>query len=306
MPIFDQTFRRYEGPRHVRFLWWPVARQVIKPVLKSKLTWLILSGIVVPVIFVSIGFFVSAKLEKISPQHVEAAAQAIEVTDIPIFSRNKPLNPILFTFLMGEYAFLWIFTLAAGGNTVSVEKRNNAFALYFARPLGRWDYIAGKVIGLTLLPSAVLIVSLLTLYIQAWAYFLTTQQALSLLPLLGKSLLFVLVASLVTSLTMTTFSGIAPSARAAGLMYLGFWMLSRIAGDILRHNQAWSGLRSLSPAHAMHAIAVALIEPGEKFIRKHREFANLDASLAAVSLAVTFLVCLLLLRRSLRVVEVSR
>lgn len=306
MPIYDQTFRRYEGPRRLRFLWWPVARQVIKPVLKSKLTWFILSGIVVPVLVVSIGFFISAKLEKVAPEHVEAAAQAIEVTDIPIFSRNRALNPILFTFLMGEYAFLWVFTLAAGGNTVSVEKRSNAFALYFARPLGPWEYIAGKVIGLTLLPSAVLMISLVVLYVQAWAYFLTVSQALALLPLLGRALLFVLVASLVTSLSMTACSGIAPSARAAGLLYLGFWMLASIVGNFLRHQGPWSSMRSLSPAHAMHALAVALINPGEKFLKKHREFADLDLDLAVVSLVVTCIVFFLLLRRSLRVVEVSR
>lgn len=306
MPIFDQTFRRYEGPRHIRFLWWPVARQVIKPVLKSKLTWLILSGIIVPVIVASIGFFVSAKLEKVAPQHIEAAAQAIEVSEIPIFSRNKPLNPVLFMFLMGEYGFLWIFTLAAGGNTVSIEKRNNAFALYFARPLGPWEYIAGKVIGLSLLPSAVLVASVVILYVQAWAYFLTTSQALALLPLLGRSLLFVLIASLVTSLSMTAFSGIAPSARAAGLMYLGFWMIARIVGEFLRHQGPWSSMRSLSPAHAMHAVAVALVNPGQKFLQRNKEFANLNVEMAVVSLVAVSILFLLLLRRSLRVVEVSQ
>ena len=44
MPIYDQTFRRYEGPRRVRALWLPVAWQTLRRVLRTRLTYLAIAG----------------------------------------------------------------------------------------------------------------------------------------------------------------------------------------------------------------------------------------------------------------------
>ena len=43
MPIYEQSFRHYDGPRTTRRMWWPVAWQTMRPMLKPKPLWLFAS-----------------------------------------------------------------------------------------------------------------------------------------------------------------------------------------------------------------------------------------------------------------------
>lgn len=308
MPIYDQTFRPYAGKRSTSFLWWPIARQTLRHVLKSKLTWFLMSGVVIPVVVLSVGFFVTAKIKAVAPEHTKVASQVAESTDLAFFSDRLPVKDVTFTFLMWEFGVLWLMVLTTGGGSVSTEKRNQALPLYFSRPLGVRDYMIGKILGLALFPALVLSTAVLLLLIQCAAY---ADASISDLVTVGvmivKAMVYILLICFVTSLSMAAFSSAAATARSAGIMYLGFWFTTLILGRLLARLANSPAPAAISPARSLQAIARQFFHPADRYFHGHRrDFIPIDIQTAVLALTVYCVVFLLVFRRNLKVVEVVK
>ena len=306
MPIYDQTFRRYEGPRRLGILWWPVARQVLRPALKSRWTWLLLAGIVLPVIIISIIFFYSAKLGNIAPQHMDAAAEIAQASEVPLFGRNITLNGILIKFLLFEIPVLWLLVLVNGGGCICTDKRNNSLPLYFSRPLKVGDYIAGKIVGLTIIPAVLLIIAVILIVAQAAAYFYSFDELLRQVPCVLGALACIVLVCLMTALSMAAFSAVAPNARTAGGLYFGFWFLFDGIGKILVEATGKEALGAFSPAKSLGVIMYHLIRPALREMGRRHEFYDFGLPYAALSIFLYTLFLAFVLRRSIKTVEVVK
>jgi ABC-2 type transport system permease protein len=306
MPIYDQSFRRYTGPRHTNLLWWAVAWQTMRPILRSKLTYLLLAGVVIPLIVFSVGFFVAAQIEQIAPEHTQAAAEAAKVVQIPLFGRHISFNTVAFQFIMGEMVFLWILVLANGGGLISKDRRFSALPLYFSRPLTIPQYMAGKVLGLAMFPAAIMLLSILLLYIQTAAYFYTIPETLGQLHVLARALGFIVVASMFMSLAMAGFSSVSKNSNVAGVAFILFWMLTGVMAQAVRHETRVRAFAAMSPLQSLQMLGRKMLSPDLGHIGQRREWREFDVSYAVVALAAYSLLFLFLRRRNLRVVEVVK
>lgn len=114
--------------------------------------------------------------------------------------------------LLGQSYFAFALTVFVGPSLVSPDLVNGALPLYFSRPLSRWQYVAGKLLVLALLISAI-----------TWA------------PLL---LVFVLQASLEEGSWVFANAGIAGAVVAASLLLVFLLSLVSMALSTWVRNRA--------------------------------------------------------------------
>ncbi|MBX7245995.1 MAG: ABC transporter permease [Candidatus Sumerlaeaceae bacterium] len=305
MPIYDQTFRHYEGPRSFAALWWPVARNTMQPIYKSKLARFLIGGILLPVLAVSVMFFVTAKIKDVAPDRIEQAQEIAQASQVPLFGKKYNINTLLFDFLRGESAVIWLLIMA-GSACIASDRRNTALPLYFSRPLTMKDYIIGKVLGLAIVPVAGLSLAVIIIYVQFTAYFCTLQEGLTQLPLVFIALFVILLVCLLSALSMAAFSSMTNNPRVASIIYIAFWLLSTMLGPMLAGAFRKPNWAALSPAASMTEVMITLMHPNRLSSRYAREILSVPWQLAAPALAGWLLVFLWIIRRNLRVVEVVK
>ncbi|MGI8904977.1 MAG: ABC transporter permease subunit [Candidatus Sumerlaeaceae bacterium] len=306
MPIYDQTFRRYDGPRRTRALWWPIARTTFRPVLKSKLTWLLLLGVFVYLVFISIGFFAASKIQELAPGQAEEAARAARMQKLPIFGKDMDLGTVFYFFITPLFPAMGLLLLATGGGSISTDLRNSALPLYFSRPLKPWHYVFGKILGMAILPFGALTAGLLIIFVQFIAYFKGAPGLLSEFPVLLSALLQVGIVSFLLSIAITGFSSTTKNARTAGILYFGFFIATTALGEILVDAAHMRELRAIAPRFALDTVARVLLKPDFAQIRSSVDVTGVRFQFAACALVAYAVFFLVLLRRNLRVVEVVK
>jgi ABC-2 type transport system permease protein len=282
MPIYEQTYRRYEARAPLRTTrFWPITREGLRLIYSKKafifLTLLCLLPLVVYVI------------------------QVFIVTRFPDASRILPLDASLFgRFLSGQIGPAMLLAVFAGAGLVANDLRTGAILAYLSRPLTRRDYIAGKLGIVLALTLSVTAVAGIFLYLVAVALapdrFLTWQ-----LWWLGPAvLLYGTVTALVFSLLILAISALARSARIAGLGAFGLVVALEIANGILRnvYDTQWTSILSITSN--LRALGVAL------FGVDARRFEAMPWPLAAGALAVIGVASLLILRSRVRAVEIVK
>jgi ABC-2 type transport system permease protein len=129
--------------------------------------------------------------------------------------------------------FAMILVLVVGPDLISQDLRFNAIPLYFAKPLTRFDYFAGKlgVIGfflamVTVVPAAA-----------AWLLGVAFSFELSVLRDTGRILLasigFGLLLTLSAGTLMLALSSLTRNSRFVGAMFIGLWIVSNMAASVL-------------------------------------------------------------------------
>jgi len=305
MPIYDQTFRRYEGERSTRALWWPVARNTVRPVLKNKLTWGLLLLLLIAVVVVSVGFFAAAKMAEVAPQHAEEAMRTMRSQRVWLFGKDVKLGTMFHLFINPLFPLLILLLLVTGAGSVSTDLRQNALPLYFSRPLKPWHYAFGKVAGLAILPAVAVTVAILILYLQFIAYFGTGLDVVKNLPVLGAAILQVCMISVFLALALAAFSSMTKTSRTAGVLFLGFLVLSFALANIFAETANAREFRAIAPRMAFSAISRAMLNPDLKEFRRQID-EGLRLTVAVGSLLTYTALFLFLLRRNLRVVEVVK
>ncbi|MBK9376650.1 MAG: hypothetical protein IPN03_23760 [Holophagales bacterium] len=199
--------------------------------------------------------------------------------------------------LLTQSYFAFALTLFVGPSLVSPDLVNGALPLYFSRPLERWQYVAGKLLVLALLLSAI-----------TWA------------PLL---LVFVLQASLAEAGWLAANVGIAGSIVLASLLLVLFLSLVSMAASAWVRNRAVArgllialGVIPAAFGEAMNGILDiewgGVLNLGLAWGRVLEGLfgisvrARIPLGGAWASLLVTTAIALLLLRRKLRAFEVVR
>lgn len=307
MPIYDQSFRRYEGDRHASGLWRVVAWNTFRPVLRSKIAGLLLIGAIIHLSAYSMGLFFGAKMGEFDPKMAEQAAQAAREQQIPLFGGSSGLNTILFDFLLRETGLIWLLLLVTGGGSVSSDLRNAALPLYFARPLRPRDYILGKFVGLALAPAVVVSVAVLLIYLQVIAYHFPASALLGQAGLLLRAVGYAVLTSAFVALLMVAFSSASRKASTAAVTFLGFFMIAQVVARIAERGFRYRQAGTISPALDLHILLVKLFNPDfDRAPRQQVRFEQYDVRFAVMALVAYALLALFLIRRNLRVVEVVK
>ncbi len=153
MEIREKGYRHWEGElRSSRFDWLPIARNGIKTVFKKKYAKLIFSLCASNFFVFLVAVYTSTKPElKILGELVRLLK-----SDAELFK----------TFYANGFLTFMLIALSVfgGADLISADLKFKAFPLYFARPLSRGDYLAGKfaillfyLLSFTLVPGILLL-----------------------------------------------------------------------------------------------------------------------------------------------------
>jgi ABC-2 type transport system permease protein len=144
MAVYEQTYRRYEGPltpEWSRFLIIP--RYAYRGVFKSKIFSVFFAVCFIPLLAEAILIYLHHNVSAL-------AIMRINVREI------VPIDASFFqTFVSIQGGFAFFVALLVGPPLVARDLRNNALPLYLCRPFSRTEYVMGKMSVLLILLSFV-------------------------------------------------------------------------------------------------------------------------------------------------------
>jgi ABC-type transport system involved in multi-copper enzyme maturation permease subunit len=125
VPIHDQSYRRYRGHRRPQGeAWTVIARTGIRLMLKRR-------------------GFVALMLVSWLP-FIIRAVQIYASTNMPQLAFIAPTAETFRQFLDQQAIFMFFVTVYAGAGLIANDRRANALQIYLSKPLGRAEYIGGK------------------------------------------------------------------------------------------------------------------------------------------------------------------
>ncbi len=143
MPIYEQTYRQYEGRIRGRFRWAIVVEQELRVLVKAR-PFLILMLLALLHCILRLLQVVAYDVIMQDPNNPMRAVlqhlQAVVVNERMFFDFIRLQTPIVF-----------ITCLYAGSGMICNDFRNNLMEVYFSKPLRWYDYAAGKIMSLTLI-----------------------------------------------------------------------------------------------------------------------------------------------------------
>jgi ABC-2 type transport system permease protein len=278
MPIYEQTYRRYEARaplRPARF--WPITREALRMILAKRAFVILLLCCFVP--------------------FVVRVVQIYVFTRFPEVGRVLPVDGRLFgEFLNQQIGFALLVTIFGGAGLIANDLRTGAILVYLSRPLTRRDYVLGKLGVLMALNLAVTLVPGLLLYAVALSLAADTFMKLPMAWIAPAIVLHSLVIALVLSLVALALSSLSRSARVAGVAFVGLMVGLEVAHGVLRAFYRRPEAALLSLQASLRAIGAALFGNPER----------LPWPYAALMLAAVALACLATLRARVRAVEIVR
>lgn len=277
MPIYEQTYRSYDGELRRHFRWWTIVRQEWRILRKSRLFWVLSIPSIFHVVFWVVyiyAYHASKALDSVAVQEFRQSVSILNV-DADTFWR----------FLFAQSFFVFLTTIFAGAGLICNDFRYNLVEVYFSKPLSWLDYAMGKImilvlIGLSLTAFPALFLLLLHLL---FAQDIATLKEAYWLPL--PIMLFSLCLVLPCSLAVLASSSFFNSQRFAAIALFTLLTIDSIFGGILPEL-----LRSRGDGLRVIAFPVAVRRIGEAvFQRPNLIF---DVSLTA-SIVFVAAVCLL-------------
>lgn len=158
MAVYGHTYRPFEGevtdPRR-RFL--VLARYAIKDLFASRLFLAAFLLCLTPTVVVCVRIYLGYNLDFMSAFGIDPAVFEKFLAIDPKFFRSWVFIPqCVVAFLLGSRAAPAI---------VSRDLTNNGMPLFLARPISRWEYIAGKALAVLVVLATVTLVPALALFL---------------------------------------------------------------------------------------------------------------------------------------------
>lgn len=290
MPVYNQTYRSYDGEVRRRFRWAVVVSHELGLATGSRLMryLLIVASFHVFLRILFVVMFDSMASDPRSPI-------GLAVRNATFFNVD---NRMFFDFLRYQGGLVFMILLVAGAGLIANDKRHNLLEIYFAKPLTWWDYILGKLgallalgLGLTLAPALLLIV----------LHIILTPGAESLkdgawwaLRSLGFSLAIVVPMALGILACSATVRGERQAGLAATLLLFIDWFFATMLSSML-HNRDILVL----------SLPTAIRRLGEILFQQRRPVMDLPWTVAILAVGIVCVVALAIVVRVARRAERS-
>ncbi len=215
MPIHDQSYRRYAGPRlSPARAWRVVAATGLRSLLRKKLFMAVMLFSWAQFVIRSVMIYVSATV----PQ-MDVLAASTETFR---------------SFFEQQGLFVFVVTVYAGAGLIATDRRVHALQIYLAKPLTRTEYIAGKF-------AILLVVLLAVTWLPAMLLLVVQVMFAGSLDFLSQNLFVIpaitcygLLYASTASLAMLALSSLSTSARYAGVLYAGALLFTQAMFDVFR------------------------------------------------------------------------
>lgn len=220
MPIYEQVYRPWNGQLKERpMTWWVICKTGLG-LLWSKGIMLLLFASFIPFIVRAVQIFLITRLAD-KPAIMQLA-------------KSFQVNPgFFYNYLDGQFFFLMLMMVFAGGGLIANDKRLKALQVYFSKPVTSWDYLLGKwsILGslgmlMGLVPS--LLLFLMRIMLAQDMKFVNEYYWL-IFPIIGYSLLSVGVLSLL----ILALSALSKNARSASIAFFAIVMFAELFRQIL-------------------------------------------------------------------------
>jgi ABC-type transport system involved in multi-copper enzyme maturation permease subunit len=151
MPIHESTYGSWEGrPLERPRTWLIIARTGIRLVWK-RIVALVLFAATIPFLVRAGQIYLSSKLPE--EESIIELSQLIEVDET-----------LFMNFMRDQMIVLLVLLAVCGAGLIANDRRFKALSLYFSRPVGFWDYVAGKFIIIFFYGSLITILPALLLF----------------------------------------------------------------------------------------------------------------------------------------------
>jgi len=240
MPIFEQTYRKWEGTlKTTGIRWLPITKMGIKQTFKKKRFLLFFIGCQIPFLVFAIRLIIGALV----PENIENAPEFLKIT--PSFFAH---------FLWIQSSFIFIMTIWSGANLINGDYQSNALQLYLSKPLTQLDYILGKLsivaffnLTITVVPAILLfILRALIKYENSWFV-----QNLWVIPaILGLSLAI----SVIHSLFILCLSAITTNSRFSTIAYFIILFFTDGIADLLHSLRRVHSLLNISISNDLFSL----------------------------------------------------
>ena len=277
MPIHDQGYQRYAGSRaRTGAAWQVIAKAGIRSVLAERkfLGLLLISWL--PFLVRAVQVYIAANFQQAS--------------------FLAPKGETFREFLETQSVFVFFITIYVGAGLIAADRRANALQLYLAKPLSRWEYVAGKLAVLfTFLVFVTFVPAMMLLLVQiGFAGSLTfVRQNLYLVPAIT---LYSLAQVLLASSTMLALSSLSKSSRFVGVLYAGLIFFTAALFNAVRGVTRKDWLMWLSPSDVMEQLGDVIFRLPPRF--------DMPVWLAAVVVLLLIGGSAWVLERRVRAVEV--
>lgn len=235
MAVYEQTYRRYEGPltpEWNRFLIIP--RHAFRSVFSSKLFTAFFVICFLPLLVEAILIYLHHNVNAI-------AIMQINVREL------IPIDAFFFqTFISIQGGFAFFVALLVGPPLVSRDLRNNALPLYLCRPFSRTEYVVGKMSVILILLSLItwvpqLLLFLFQSYLEGFAWFKANAWMINAIVLGG------LVWAVLLALLTQTISALVKWRVVASGILLGLFFIPTVFGAFVNEvfQTRWGNIISL-------------------------------------------------------------
>jgi len=216
MPIYDQSYRHWEGDFRPRtFRWWIITKEGLKVILRNKLFLLFI----------------------LTPPAITSFVSGALIYGVNVYGRLANLNVIntsfFYRFIMQQTFFISVICVFGGSGLISNDLKFNALQFYFSKPLDRLNYLIGKFLTIVLLMSFITLVPGILLFLENGllsdlSFFRDD------LWILGAIVLYSLIIILPTGLLILALSSTTKNSRYAAIIFATILIGTPILGETLR------------------------------------------------------------------------
>ena len=292
MPVYENTYRPWEGERELRFARILAFPKFAYSQLNQK-KWVLVMFMVGWLPFIILTGYIYLCVNVALLKFIQIPANVLQ-----------PVGPMFFLmFLLIQVSFMFFFTLAVGPGLISIDMRHRALPMILSKPLDKWEYLLGKFLVLFVILSILSWVQAFLLFIiqtgavppaSEWRRHFWTDTIL----ILPRAFLFSMVVITTLNLLVLMFSSLTQNDKFAGVAVVMFIIGSAIVAGIATasfHSGRWM---VLSPWASVSSLIYKLFS-----LPNRTEVPPLDAWIYIICL---WCICLLILRKRVSAFQIFK
>ena len=229
MPVYEQTYKHYEGQyRPANIAWIVIAWSGIKRIWRNKGIRFLLS--------LSLAFF----MINIARLYLAANADALKFFGFAFHGNEvesifKIDNEYYKDFLTVQTFFCFLITLFVGSSLIALDRRRKTLILYLSKPLSKIEYLLGKGIIvfsylclITVVPT-LLLVYLYSMFSDDWRYFFVNYA------LIARILTYSLLINIPLVMIILALSALSKSTETTAVMFSMVFFLPKVMVPIMKN-----------------------------------------------------------------------
>jgi ABC-type transport system involved in multi-copper enzyme maturation permease subunit len=240
MPIYPLTYRHWEGERVgglARFL--AFARTGAAALWQGRFRkWVVILSVMPVVVY---GFFVYFTADFLLAEEtgtLNAMLDFLGQDASRLIRENSDARAAFWTGMLYFYltrptSFCAMFVVVVmGAGLIAADRRHNAHEIYFARPVGWWDYVVGKLSVIGVYLGVVMLVPALLLWLMILLFSPQFSDVFFLLDLFPRLILIWLMWTVFAGLPMLAISSLGQSTGLSAFLWVVLWIGSQLVSGV--------------------------------------------------------------------------